>query len=67
LQPSVKIAQGYEAYQFSTADGHIYTGFVVSESAAAIRIREANGVERVLERGEIDERAQQKLSAMPEG
>jgi putative heme-binding domain-containing protein len=67
LQPSVKIAQGYEAYQFSTADGHVYTGFVVSESAAAIRIREANGVERVLERGEIDERAQQKLSAMPEG
>jgi putative heme-binding domain-containing protein len=67
LQPSAKLAQGYEAYQFSTVDGHVYTGFVVSESAAAIRIREANGVERALKRDEIEERAQQKLSVMPDG
>ncbi|HEV3023172.1 MAG TPA: PVC-type heme-binding CxxCH protein [Pirellulales bacterium] len=66
LQPSAKIAQGYESYQFSTADGLVYTGFVVSESATAIRIREANGVERVLDRAEIQDRTQQKLSVMPD-
>jgi putative heme-binding domain-containing protein len=67
LQPSAKIAQGYEAYHFSTVDGLVYTGFVVSESAAAIRIREASGVERALNRAEIEERTLQKLSVMPEG
>ncbi|HEV3338754.1 MAG TPA: PVC-type heme-binding CxxCH protein [Pirellulales bacterium] len=67
LQPSAKIAQGYEAYHFNTVDGLVYTGFVVSESAAAVRIREASGVERALNRTEIEERTLQKLSVMPEG
>ncbi|MGH7138285.1 MAG: c-type cytochrome, partial [Pirellulales bacterium] len=67
LQPSAKIAQGYESYQFATSEGLVYTGFVVSESAAAVRIREANGVERSLNRADIEERAQQKQSVMPEG
>jgi putative membrane-bound dehydrogenase-like protein len=67
LQPSAKIAQGYEAYHFTTVDGLVYTGFVVSESAAVVRIREASGVERALNRADIEERTIQKLSAMPEG
>ena len=67
LQPSAKLAQGYEPYHFSTADGLTYLGFVVSESAAAVRIREANGVERSLNRADIEERTQQKRSVMPEG
>ena len=67
LQPSVKIAQGYEAYHFSTVDGRIFTGFVVSESARATRIREANGIERELKRTDIEERTPQKQSVMPEG
>lgn len=67
LQPSVKLAQGYEPYQFSTVDGLVLTGFVVSESAATVRIREPNGIERELKRSEIDERVQQKQSIMPDG
>jgi putative membrane-bound dehydrogenase-like protein len=67
LQPSAKIAQGYEAYHFSTVDGRVFTGFVVGESAAATRIREANGMERELKRTDIEERVPQKQSAMPEG
>ncbi len=65
LKPSAKIAQGYEAYQFSTVDGHAYAGFVVSESAAAIRIREANGVERALKRAEIEERRSRSCRSCP--
>lgn len=67
LQPSAKIAQGYESYHFSTVDGRVFTGFVVSESAGATRIREASGIERELKRTDIEERAPQKQSVMPEG
>jgi putative membrane-bound dehydrogenase-like protein len=66
LKPSVKLAQGYETYLFTTADGRVFTGFVVSESADVVLIREADGVERALKRAEIEQRAQQRLSAMPE-
>jgi putative heme-binding domain-containing protein len=67
LKPSAKLAQGYESYQFRTSEGAVLTGFVVSESAAAVLVREANGVPRELQRDEIDERVQQNVSAMPEG
>jgi putative heme-binding domain-containing protein len=67
LSPSAKIAQGYESYAIRLLDGRIMTGFVVRESAAAILLREANGTQRELPRSEIDERAQQTLSAMPVG
>ena len=48
-------------------DGKVYTGFVVSEGADAILIREPNSVQRELKRAEIEARVQQKQSAMPEG
>ncbi len=67
LKPSAKIAQGYEAYGFATADGQVLTGFVVSEGGSIVQIREASGALRELERSEIEERRRQELSAMPEG
>jgi putative heme-binding domain-containing protein len=67
LTPSAKIAQGYESYTFATSDGGVFTGFIVSEGADAILLREPNSVQRELKRSEIEERAQQKQSAMPEG
>jgi putative membrane-bound dehydrogenase-like protein len=67
LKPSAKIAQGYETYQFETTGGRVLTGFIVGESANAVRIREGNGVQQELKRTEIEARTQQKQSAMPEG
>jgi putative membrane-bound dehydrogenase-like protein len=67
LKPSAKIAQGYETYQFAMADGRVVTGFVVSEGADTVLVREGNGVQRPLKRSDIESRAMQKLSAMPEG
>jgi putative heme-binding domain-containing protein len=67
LKPSAKIAQGYETYLVSTLDGRVFTGFVVSEGADAVLIREASSVPRELKRAEIEARVQQKPSAMPEG
>jgi len=67
LKPNAKLAQGYETYLFTTVKGLTISGFIVTESADAILIREANGVQRELRRSEIESRDQQKISAMPEG
>jgi putative membrane-bound dehydrogenase-like protein len=67
LKPSVKIAQGYEAYSFAVADGRVFTGFVVSEGASTVQIRESSGALRELKRPDIEERRRQETSAMPEG
>ena len=67
LKPGAKIAQGYEAYNFAMADGRVFSGFVVSEGAAMIQVRESSGVMRELKRADIEERRRQESSAMPEG
>jgi len=67
LKPSAKLAQGYETYRFAMLDGRVVSGFVVSEGAEAVLVREANGVQRELKRADIESRSIQKLSAMPDG
>ncbi len=67
LKPSAKIAQGYETYLLNTVDGRVFAGFVVSEGADTVVIREANSVLREIKKADIEERVQQKPSAMPEG
>ncbi len=67
LKPSVKLAQGYETYQFQTIEGLVLQGFIVSQRADATIIREANGVQRELKNEQIELKQQQKQSAMPEG
>ena len=58
LKPSAKIAQGYEAYSFAMADGRVFTGFVVSEGASTVQIRESSGALHELKRSDIEERRQ---------
>src|SRR5262245_55520873 len=67
LKPSAKLAQGYETYRFALLDGRVVSGFVVSEGADVVLVREATGVQRELKRADIESRAIQKLSAMPDG
>jgi putative heme-binding domain-containing protein len=67
LKPSEKIAQGYEGYHFALADGRVFSGFVVSEGAAFLRVRDSSGALHELKRGDIAERRRQEPSAMPEG
>ncbi len=67
LKPSAKFAQGYETYAFAMTDGRVFTGFVVSERAGSVLIRETTGVPRELQRDEIEERKRQEQSAMPAG
>jgi putative membrane-bound dehydrogenase-like protein len=67
LKPSMKIAQGFEAYGFEMADGKVYTGFVVSQRAKSVMIRDATGAPRELKLAEIESRAILKQSYMPDG
>ena len=48
LKPSAKIAQGYEAYSFAMADGRVVNGFVVSEGASTVQVRESFGAQLFL-------------------
>ncbi len=67
LQPSAKIAQGFETYLFEMTNGKTYTGFIVSTSARTLRIREGTGTQHELQLAQIESQAIQKQSIMPEG
>jgi len=67
LKPSAKIAQGFETYRIETTDGKMFTGFVVSESARAVLLRDAAGLQHEVKLAQIESRIIQKQSLMPEG
>ena len=67
LKPSAKIAQGFDTYGFVTTNGKIVSGFVASESAEAVEVRQATGVPVVLPKTDIEERVKQAKSMMPDG
>ncbi len=67
LKPSAKIAQGFDTYGFVTTEGKIVSGFVATESAEDVEVRQATGVPLVLVKTDIEERVKQKKSMMPEG
>lgn len=52
---------------FALDDGKVVTGFVVSEAADKVTIRNADGVELEIPTQSIEERTKQNVSLMPEG
>ena len=67
LKPSAKIAQGFDTYGFVTTEGRIIVGFVTSESAEQIQVRQLDGVPITIEKKQLDERVKQSKSMMPDG
>ncbi|QEG43817.1 CotH protein [Roseimaritima ulvae] len=67
LQPSQKIAQGYETQSFLLDSGQIVSGFVTSESGKQIVVRDSRGVSHRIARDQIEQRSRRPTSAMPEG
>ncbi|MFP6752705.1 MAG: c-type cytochrome, partial [Pirellulaceae bacterium] len=67
LKPSAKIAQGFDTYGFVSDEGKVVVGFVASESARQVEVRQLSGVPAVLEKQNIEERVKQTTSMMPEG
>ncbi len=67
VKPNQKIAQGFDTWAFLMADGKLKTGFVVLESAEMVTIRQNDGVSVELLQDDIEDRAKQEPSMMPEG
>ncbi len=67
LIPSKTLAQGFVTNVFALDDGKVVTGFVVTEAADKVTIRNADGVELEIPTKSIDERTKQNVSLMPEG
>lgn len=67
LDPSKKIAQGFDTWTFAMADGKVHTGFVVLESAETVSVRGTDGLSKELLQQDIDDRVKQEISMMPKG
>ena len=67
LQPSKKLAQGFDTWAIALDDGKVYTGFVVLESAETVTVRDATGISHELHQQNIEDRVKQEISMMPLG
>ncbi|MFM8287359.1 MAG: ThuA domain-containing protein [Planctomycetaceae bacterium] len=67
VQPSAKIAQGFESQYFATDDGKIHEGFVTRESGDEVELRNVAGAATVLRKEQIEERGRREMSVMPVG
>jgi putative heme-binding domain-containing protein len=67
LDPNREVAPNYTAYVVDTDDGDSQVGLIATESAAAVTLRMANGIETVLSRKAIKGMRSTGLSMMPEG
>ncbi|MBK9168983.1 MAG: c-type cytochrome [Bryobacterales bacterium] len=65
LNPSQSISQGFEAYVVETVSGAMYDGVIGSQTATAVTLRQEEGREHVIPRGEIKSMHVTNLSAMP--
>ncbi|MFM8892592.1 MAG: c-type cytochrome, partial [Planctomycetia bacterium] len=67
LQPSKSIAQGFATTALVLDDGRQLLGFVTSEAADRITLRDAQGMEHVVDKKTVEERTKLPTSIMPEG
>lgn len=67
LLPNKSIAQGFATTALVLDDGRSLVGFVTSEGADALALRDAQGVEHTIPKQSIEERAKLPTSVMPEG
>ena len=67
LEPSKEIKEGYEAYKVALKNGRVLSGIKVTQDAANLVLRDANGQETRVPLAEIDEQARDSVSIMPAG
>ena len=67
LEPSRTIAPSYETITLSLNNGRLLTGVKVAEDATSLTLGDDKGVRHDIPKSEIDERAAQRRSTMPDG
>jgi putative heme-binding domain-containing protein len=64
--PEQEIAANFTAYTCETRDGRTITGLLVADTPAGVTLRQAQGVEESVTRGNIVSLAASKVSFMPQ-
>ncbi|MEE2706751.1 MAG: PVC-type heme-binding CxxCH protein [Planctomycetota bacterium] len=67
LDPNRSVEGNYRQWTVVTADGVQITGLLTAESATSVELLDAEGKKHTIERSDIDELDQSKLSLMPVG
>ena len=67
LDPNRKLEPRYTDYSIVTEDGRVLNGLMISETAKAVILRQAEGKQEVIARNQIDEIRASGKSLMPEG
>ena len=65
VDPSATIAKGFESVSILKENGKLISGTVISETDEIITLGRADGKSVTIRKGEIDDRSDAKLSAMP--
>lgn len=66
VHPSAEIREGFTGMAIETVDGRLVTGLKVTDSAAGITLRGADGTDTTVPRDEIDSAVPLSQSLMPE-
>ena len=66
VDPNAGVDSEYIGYTIETAKGDLLSGIVVKDTATAVTLREAEGIETTVARGDIQEMFSSGLSLMPE-
>ena len=65
LDPSASISHNFEQYIAELDSGTVEAGLLINETDEAITLRNAEGVDKILPRTEIDELQKSEISLMP--
>ncbi len=66
LDPSAGISHNFESYSALLESGQVVVGLMVSQTDDKVTIKDAQGIERVMARSEIEQLKKQEKSLMPE-
>lgn len=67
IDPNREVAPAFASYEAETKDGESVTGILASETASAVLLRQAGGVQKELARANIVSLRSEGRSLMPEG
>jgi putative heme-binding domain-containing protein len=66
LEPSRKVEPKYATWYVETKDGNVHTGLLMERSEAEIVVRDAQGHDVRIDRGDVEQLVRQTQSLMPE-
>ena len=66
LDPSAAVSHNFETYSILTLDGLAVTGLLISETDKSVTLRNSEGIDKTIDREDIEIYKKQKTSLMPQ-